>query len=129
MGPFEQNTSTPILFIGNSADNITHLGSAIHNSNFFPGSSVLIQNSYGHTSISCPSKCTAKHRLAYFQTDVLPSNGTICEPDFIPFGIGVQEMKTQNERDDELEWALEDLLKLPLAGNFMWILCASRKNR
>ncbi|KAA8570852.1 hypothetical protein EYC84_000243 [Monilinia fructicola] len=36
-----KNTSAPILFIGNSADNITPLGSAIHNSHFFPGSSVF----------------------------------------------------------------------------------------
>ena len=49
-GPFEQNTSHPILFIGNSADNITPLASAIHNSHFFPGSSVLVQNSYGVSS-------------------------------------------------------------------------------
>ncbi|APA12989.1 hypothetical protein sscle_10g077590 [Sclerotinia sclerotiorum 1980 UF-70] len=112
IGPFEQNTSHPILFIGNSADNITPLGSAIYNSNLFPGSSVLIQNSYGHTSASCPSKCTAKHRLAYFQTGILPSNGTVCEPDFIPFGIPVEGMDAQTEGDDELDWALEELLKL-----------------
>ncbi|KAK6595985.1 alpha/beta hydrolase fold family protein [Botrytis cinerea] len=114
VGPFEQNTSHPILFIGNSADNITPLASAIHNSHFFPGSSVLVQNSYGHTSASCPSKCTAKHRLAYFQTGILPSNGTVCEPDFIPFGIEVEGMESQSDgdEDEELEWALRELMKL-----------------
>ncbi|KAF7925507.1 uncharacterized protein EAE98_006732 [Botrytis deweyae] len=112
VGPFEQNTSHPILFIGNSADNITPLGSAIYNSHFFPGSSVLVQNSYGHTSASCPSKCTAKHRLAYFQDGILPSNGTVCESDFIPFGIEAEGMDSQSDGDEELEWALRELMKL-----------------
>ncbi|KAF7922675.1 hypothetical protein EAE99_007252 [Botrytis elliptica] len=112
VGPFEQNTSHPILFIGNSADNITPLGSAIYNSYFFPGSSVLVQNSYGHTSASCPSKCTAKHRLAYFQYGILQSNGTVCESDFIPFGIEAEGMNSQSDGDEELEWALRELMKL-----------------
>ena len=46
-GPFEAETSFPILFIANMADNITPLVSARNNSAGFPGSVVLIQNSYG----------------------------------------------------------------------------------
>lgn len=46
-GPFEVNTSYPVLFIGNTADNITPLGSAVHDSSYFQDSVVLIQNSFG----------------------------------------------------------------------------------
>lgn len=47
IGPFNANTSYPILFVNNIADNITPLISARNNSQSFPGSIVLIQNSYG----------------------------------------------------------------------------------
>lgn len=46
-GPFQENTSFPILFIGNHADNVTPLTSARYNSQNFPGSVVLTQYSYG----------------------------------------------------------------------------------
>ncbi|CAK7237908.1 hypothetical protein SEUCBS140593_010195, partial [Sporothrix eucalyptigena] len=46
-GPFEGNTSFPILYLANIADNVTPLISARNNSAGFPGSVVLIQQSYG----------------------------------------------------------------------------------
>lgn len=46
-GPFEGNTSHPILYVANIADNISPLVSARNNSEGFPGSVVLVQNSYG----------------------------------------------------------------------------------
>ncbi|KAI5918439.1 alpha/beta-hydrolase [Camillea tinctor] len=85
-GPFEGNTSFPILFVANSADNITPLVSARNNSQGFPRSVILIQNSYGHTSLSAASTCTAGHIHAYFQNGTLPGPSTICEPDEMPFG-------------------------------------------
>ncbi|KAH8592814.1 TAP-like protein-domain-containing protein [Bisporella sp. PMI_857] len=83
--PRETRTAHPILFVGNYADNITPLGSAVRNARLFPGSSVLVQNSYGHCSTSTPSRCTFRARMAYFQDGTLPANGTVCEPDFLPF--------------------------------------------
>ena len=48
VGPFEGNTSYPILYLANSADNITPLISAKNNSAGFPGSVILVQqNTYG----------------------------------------------------------------------------------
>ena len=41
------NTSHPILFIANTADNVTPLRSALANAQGFPGSVVMIQDSYG----------------------------------------------------------------------------------
>ncbi|KAL0935905.1 alpha beta hydrolase fold family [Colletotrichum truncatum] len=85
-GPFEGKTSHPILFIANKFDNITPLISARNNSAGFPGSTVLVQNSYGHTSLAAPSACTKAHIRTYFQNGTLPDAGAECEGDSYPFG-------------------------------------------
>lgn len=50
-GPFGGNTSHPILYVANIADNVSPLISARNNSEGFPGSIVLIQNSYGVSKV------------------------------------------------------------------------------
>lgn len=55
-GPFEGNTSHPILYVANIADNVTPLISATNNSVGFPGSVVLVQNSYGVSINQVPSR-------------------------------------------------------------------------
>ncbi|KAF4511368.1 hypothetical protein G6O67_003174 [Ophiocordyceps sinensis] len=62
------DTAFPILFIGNTGDNVTPLESAYNNSARFPSSSVLVQKSFGHIR-------------AYFQDGTLPVSGTQCEQD------------------------------------------------
>ncbi|KAI8190027.1 hypothetical protein K4K54_012610 [Colletotrichum sp. SAR 10_86] len=84
-GPFEGKTKHPILFIANKFDNITPLVSARNNSAGFPGSTVLVQNSYGHTTLAAPSKCTKGYIKAYFQNGTLPDAGAECEGDSYPF--------------------------------------------
>ncbi|KAI8306378.1 putative hydrolase [Colletotrichum sp. SAR11_240] len=87
-GPFEGKTKHPILFIANKFDNITPLVSARNNSAGFPGSTVLVQNSYGdeqHTTLAAPSKCTKNYIKAYFQNGTLPDAGAECEGDSYPF--------------------------------------------
>ncbi|KAF6836449.1 alpha beta hydrolase fold family [Colletotrichum plurivorum] len=107
-GPFEGETAHPILFIANKFDNITPLVSARNNSAGFPGSTILVQNSYGvstpvwfresyviatdttqHTSLAAPSVCTKHYIRAYFQNGTLPEAGTECEGDSYPFGTAV----------------------------------------
>ncbi|KAK4451353.1 TAP-like protein-domain-containing protein [Podospora aff. communis PSN243] len=85
-GPFEGNTSFPILFVNNVADNVTPLVSARNNSAGFPGSVVLVQNSYGHTSLAAASRCTAGWVRGYFREGKMPGAGTVCEGDGVPFG-------------------------------------------
>ncbi|KAI1077737.1 alpha/beta-hydrolase [Whalleya microplaca] len=105
-GPFEGNTSHPILYVANIADNISPLISARNNSQGFPGSVVLVQNSYGHTTLSASSTCTAGYIQAYFQNGTLPEPGTSCEPDYHPF----QEIHSHAE--DELATASYELSKV-----------------
>ncbi|KAI1372506.1 alpha/beta-hydrolase [Hypoxylon crocopeplum] len=102
-GPFEANTSHPILYVANIADNVTPLISARNNSEGFPGSVILVQNSYGHTSLSAASTCTAGYIRAYFQNGTLPKPGTMCEPDYYPF----EEIRPKIE--DEILMASHEL--------------------
>jgi hypothetical protein len=112
LGPFEGNTSHPILFIGNEADNVTPLRSAVENAKGFPRSRVLVQESMGHTSLSCPSMCTAKVIRDYFQSGNLPDEGTRCKGDLRPFEKWKFTMAYSTERD-ELDEALKRLMMAP----------------
>jgi pimeloyl-ACP methyl ester carboxylesterase len=80
-----ENTSHPLLIIGNSHDPVTPIRNARRVSTLFPGSVVLQQNSEGHCSPSNPSLCTAKAVKEYFQTGKLPREGSVCEPEVKPF--------------------------------------------
>lgn len=76
------NTSFPILFIGNIADNVTPLVSARNNSARFPASVVLVQKSYGHCTLAAPSTCSALVINSYFQNGTLPEIDTYCDQDY-----------------------------------------------
>ena len=115
-GPFGADAETKILFVGNRADNITPLKSAYINAAKFPGSVVLEQNSYGHTSLSMPSRCTAKTIQEYFQEGAMPREGKVCEGDLIPFQPWNSSSATVVAEDDEhaeLDEALMRLMEFP----------------
>ncbi|KJA18178.1 hypothetical protein HYPSUDRAFT_45494 [Hypholoma sublateritium FD-334 SS-4] len=95
-GPFDANTSHPILIIGNTADPVTPLWAAKKMSTKFPGSVVLTQNTGGHCSISAPSICTMKYVASYFLTGNLPNPDTICQP-VVPVFNGVTMKENQEE--------------------------------
>lgn len=84
---FGANTSHPILFISNTADPVTPLKSGRIMAKRFPGSVVLIQDSAGHCSSSMPTPCTMKAIREYFQTGVLPHEGTVCIPPASPLSL------------------------------------------
>ncbi|KAG4444338.1 hypothetical protein IFR05_000212 [Cadophora sp. M221] len=76
LSPFEGNTSHPILFIANTADNVTPLRSALANSAGFPGSVVMIQDSYGHDSANLSS--VQINTIVYHLDRIASSNIVIC---------------------------------------------------
>ncbi|KAI9050222.1 hypothetical protein LZ554_006361 [Drepanopeziza brunnea f. sp. 'monogermtubi'] len=124
-GPFEANTSHPILFIANTADNVTPLRSALANAAGFPGSVVMIQDSYGHTTLSTPSRCTASTIRSYFQNGTLPAPDTTCAPDLVPFepwsvdsaGFGLATTPgMEDEENLELNHAMVELMMAPVPG-------------
>ncbi|PVH75165.1 hypothetical protein DL98DRAFT_562512 [Cadophora sp. DSE1049] len=107
-GPWHVTPAHPILFIGNTFDNITPLTSAVYNAGYFANSSVLVQNSYGHCSMGTPSRCTMEARRRYFQTGELPRNGTVCQPEVVPFGDELDDLNVESELDK----AMLDLVDL-----------------
>ncbi|PMD36998.1 hypothetical protein L207DRAFT_392332, partial [Hyaloscypha variabilis F] len=70
-----------ILFVGNTADNITPLRNVVQNPESFGGSRVLRLDAYGHTGLSMPSRCTAKYIRGFFQEGEMPVEGMVCEGD------------------------------------------------
>ncbi|KAL0575351.1 hypothetical protein V5O48_006630 [Marasmius crinis-equi] len=80
-GPIGANTSSPLLFIGNTADPLTPLAAAKKNRAAFPGSGLLTQDSPGHGVIAVASSCTFKAIGAYFANGTLPEEGTVCPMD------------------------------------------------
>jgi pimeloyl-ACP methyl ester carboxylesterase len=86
-GPWGGNTSHPILFISNTADPVTPLRSGRYMHNLFPGSSIMISDHTGHSSISAPNPCILSRINAYFQTGELPSPGTLCVPPPSPYSL------------------------------------------
>ncbi|KAG8159820.1 hypothetical protein KVR01_010457 [Diaporthe batatas] len=108
-GPFEARAGFPILYVANVADNITPLASARNNSVGFEDSVVLVQKSYGHTSLAAPSVCTAKAIRDYFQAGALPRDGATCEPEALPFGLPGRTIKGASEEDMALAEASRQL--------------------
>jgi hypothetical protein len=126
-GPFGGNTSFPILFIANRADNVTPLRSARNNAKKFKDSTILVQESFGvgiptkkflleaniitqHTSLAAPSTCTALHIRNYFQEGILPPPDTICKGHIYPFDRFDDEVRT-NDEDAKTRNALLGLMK------------------
>ncbi|RMZ78622.1 hypothetical protein DV738_g3836, partial [Chaetothyriales sp. CBS 135597] len=82
----DDGRSSPILFIGNTADPVTPLRNAVKMSSLHEGSQVLVQNTPGHCSgVSIPSNCTWKAISDFFNYGSLPENGTRCEVDATPW--------------------------------------------
>jgi pimeloyl-ACP methyl ester carboxylesterase len=106
-----ENTSHPLLIIGNSHDTVTPLRNARRVGTLFPGSVVLQQNSDGHCSHSMPSLCTGKLVREYFQTGALPHRGTVCEPEYRPF-VGCAKMSGCHLNNDSERGLWEAMVEL-----------------
>lgn len=60
---------------------------AISTSSGFIGSSLIINNATGHSSMSSPNECMFNHVTTYLRNGTLPTNGTICQPRILPFNL------------------------------------------
>lgn len=105
------NTSHPILVVSAKYDPCTPLPDARVVQTRYGGAGLLVQDSYGHCSLSSPSLCTAKHVRRYFEDGVLPEEGTVCDVDELPF-IGKRDstgMQAMSAEDAQLLEALRGL--------------------
>ncbi|KAI9791084.1 MAG: hypothetical protein M1816_004315 [Peltula sp. TS41687] len=79
--------SCPILFLNNILDPVTPLHDAVSSASGFEGSSVPISNSTGHASLLAPNLCLVDAVTQYLKNGTLPANGTICQPEILPFAL------------------------------------------
>ncbi|KAI0692738.1 alpha/beta-hydrolase [Cerioporus squamosus] len=79
-----KETAHPILVVSTKYDPVTPLPDARNVQKRYGGSGLLVQDSYGHCSLSSPSLCTAKHVRRYFEDGTLPAEGTICDVEELP---------------------------------------------
>ncbi|KAH9859141.1 alpha/beta-hydrolase [Lenzites betulinus] len=117
-GPLEAaNTSNPLLVVSPRWDPVCPISDAKRVHARYGGSALLVQNSYGHCSLAAPSLCTAKHIQAYMVNGTLPSPGTVCEVDELPFVGSVQDVRALSAEDFELLEALKGLTaEVPMFG-------------
>ncbi|KAI1785888.1 alpha/beta-hydrolase [Ganoderma leucocontextum] len=112
-----QNTSHPLLIVQPKFDPVCPLRDARVVRERYGGAGLLVQDSYGHCSLSAPSVCTAKHVRAYFEEGTLPAEGTVCEPDVLPLVGRVSGVQARSEEDERLLEALRGLTKgVPMFG-------------
>ncbi|TBU44969.1 alpha/beta-hydrolase [Dichomitus squalens] len=111
------NTSHPILILQPKFDPVCPLRDALAVRERYGGAGLLVQNSYGHCSMSAPSVCTAKHVRAYMEDGRLPKEGTVCEPDELPFVGQVSDARAMSGEDATLSEALRGLSEVvPMFG-------------
>ncbi|KAI5119054.1 hypothetical protein M0805_005920 [Coniferiporia weirii] len=122
-GSFEQNTSFPLLIIGNVADPVTPLWNAHKVAKGFKGSVVLTQNSSGHCSISASSLCTLKAVRGYLIDGILPAEGTVCQVESSIFGTSqgldsrtAETLSAEDRALLEASRALQESYFVPMAG-------------
>lgn len=77
-------TDNPILFVSNKLDPVTPLSGASRMQAHFSGSSLLVVDAMGHSSLSAASNCTVRYVQDYLDGQ-LPPVGTVCQPNEVPF--------------------------------------------
>ena len=107
-----RNTSHPLLVVQPRFDPVCPLREARAVREWYGGAGLLVQDSYGHCSVSAPSVCTARVVRAYFEEGTLPEEGTVCEPDELPFVGRVSSVQARSEEDERLLEALRGLSKV-----------------
>ncbi|RMZ67175.1 hydrolase [Pyrenophora seminiperda CCB06] len=76
--------NNPILFVSNTLDPVTPLSGARKMQAHFSGSSLLVVDAMGHSSLSAASNCTVRYVQEYLDGK-LPPAGAVCQPNKQPF--------------------------------------------
>lgn len=120
-GPWNATLETPMLIVSNTHDPITPLKSGLLINSLMPNSSpIVIQNGPGHCSLAMPSLCTIKQVREYFDSGVIPQNGTRCDINTSTFPKpGVQQSSLSEEDRELLEVVLRGE-KLAIKQRFGW---------
>jgi pimeloyl-ACP methyl ester carboxylesterase len=83
-GPWNHTTANPVLVVGNLFDPATPYHGAVTVDRLLPRSRLLTLAGWGHTSLFS-SACIDAHVSTYLLTTRVPLQGTVCEPDVVPF--------------------------------------------
>src|SRR5437899_3872619 len=84
MGPFTARTANPVLVIGTTFDPATRYEGAQIVAGLLPNSRLLTLHGWGHTSL-LRSECVDQLASVYLLTRAVPTAGTVCEQDHVPF--------------------------------------------
>ena len=106
----ENATAVPMLIVQPRWDPVCPLQDVRAVRERYEGAAMLVQESYGHCSISAPSVCTARRVRAYFQDGELPEEGAVCEVDEVPF-VGRVRADAIDTEEAELVWATRKLVE------------------
>jgi hypothetical protein len=71
--------------VGNTGDPATAYRSSVRMARLLARGRLLTVRGFGHTELLNPSRCVARHEVAYFLTGALPPPGTVCRQDKPPF--------------------------------------------
>ena len=87
IGPWQVQTSAPVLVVGNYFDGITDYRGAVVASRLLKNSRLLAFAGWGHTAFgqSTNTPCVAEHIAAYLFDGTLPPEGTVCPAPPNPF--------------------------------------------
>ncbi|CUA70639.1 Tripeptidyl aminopeptidase [Rhizoctonia solani] len=111
-----KKTRFPILYTSLDADPVTPLSAAQKMVKSFGNQSaaLLVQEGFGHCTISHPSLCTAKAVRDYFVKGKVPAPGTLCKPEdsrpgYLFPGNETMSVSAMSAEDQKLWYALEEL--------------------
>jgi pimeloyl-ACP methyl ester carboxylesterase len=84
-GPWNADTTTPILVVGTRFDPNTKFANAQRVARRLGNAVLLTHDGYGHVSVSDPSACVIRATGTYLVERIAPPRGTVCTSDRQPF--------------------------------------------
>lgn len=88
LGPWQAETASPVLVVGNLYDPATPYHGAVTAADLLPNSRLLTYTGWGHTAFVSGNACVDDVVSTYFVTLLIPNPGKICPPEGSPFGSG-----------------------------------------